>query len=265
MLTQSDLESGLQQLGLSGARVELHASFRSLGGAEGGADTVVSALTRVLDTVLVPAFCWDAMAPAPELIERNAAPEASRSERPAPRAFDPRTSPLDESMGVIARTIASQDGARRSSHPLCSWAAVGRNAMELVRDHAWDAPHLPIQRLLDLNGSVLLAGVTLTSCTAIHWAEELAGRRTFIRWVVDEHGEVCPARTGGCSGGFDRLLPSLDHLFRRERVGQATWLTASLAGLVETAASVIRGNPHITVCAARCERCLAAVAGGPVA
>lgn len=267
MVTDADVAAGLRKLGLSGAEAEVHASFRSFGGVEKGVASVVAALKRELRTILVPTFCWDALAPALEDIGRNAwSNEGFVAEHPSPpRAFDPLTSPIDADMGVIAKTISADPLSRRSSHPLCSWAARGEDADGLVANHDWEYPALPINRLMERNGSILLVGVTLTSCTAIHLAEEVAGRKMFIRWAVDSSGRVRPARTGGCSDGFDRLLPRLDGVFREVRVGESRLLAASLPELVARAARIIREDPGVTMCERKCDRCVSAVAGGPVA
>ncbi len=268
MLAESNIAAALEELDLAGAQVELHASLRSFGWVNGGAETVVSALKRELKTLLVPAFCSEACAPTPthEHVERNAWTNEDYffNNPPPPKPFDPLTSPVDKDMGVIAQTIAKQPGSCRSTHPLCSWAAWGEDADYLTANHSWDDAFLPIKRLMERNGSILLIGTSLTSCTAIHLAEEVTGRRMFIRWALDLNGQVRRARCGGCSDGFDRLFPQLEDVFRKTQVGACRMLAVPLSELVERAATVIRSDPSITMCERKCDRCLAAFAGGPV-
>ncbi len=167
-------------------------------------------------------------------------------------------------MGVISQTVAKLPGAVRSPHPLTSWAAWGKDAKFLAEDHPWDEPQYSISQLMKLDGYVLILGVSFTSLTAIHLAEEMAGRKAFIRWVVDKGMNVKRVRVGGCSDGFDRLIPSVEDLLKRTTVGSCNIMAAPLRPLVERMTDAIRREPEITMCSDRCDRCVAAVAGGPI-
>jgi len=234
---------------------------------DGGAEAVVAALTKTAELVAVPTFCWDASVRYADRdpVGNNAAEGADPDDTRRPVPFDPATSGIDADMGVIANTVARWPGARRSGHPLVSWAAWGAGAEEIVRDHDWNDAFRPIKRVVDLDGSILLLGVTLTSCTAVHLAEEMAGRRSFIRWAQGLDGVVRRARTGGCSEGFDSLLPHLGDVIRETTIGSARVIIAPLVPFLGRVAGIIRRDPGITMCRTRCDRCRAAVAGGPAA
>ncbi|MEK7474406.1 MAG: AAC(3) family N-acetyltransferase [Candidatus Coatesbacteria bacterium] len=267
MIGETEIRDGLVRAGLEGVPAEVHSSLRSFGRVDGGADTVVAALTKTAALIAVPTFCWDASVrhATRDHVEHNAAEEPDPLDPGHPIPFDPATSRIDDDMGRIAKTVAGWPGARRSGHPLVSWAAWGAGAEAVVRDHGWDDAFRPIKRVVDLNGSILLLGVTLTSCTAVHLAEEMAGRRSFIRWAQGADGVVRRARTGGCSEGFDNLLPHLRDVIRETTIGSARVIIAPLAPFLGRVAAIIRRTPEITMCRARCDRCRAAVAGGPAA
>ena len=57
----------------------------------------------------------------------------------------------------------------------------------------------------DRGGYVILMGVGLESMTALHLAEEMAGRRLFQRWANGPDGEAMRVSVGGCSRGFGAL------------------------------------------------------------
>ena len=267
MVTEKDIRDALAALGLSNASAEVHSSLRTFGQVEGGADAVARALTGALANVLVPAFCWDASVGAPdgERVERNAPPHEPgwRPEAP-PAPFHPATSPIAKDNGAISRAVARLPGAVRSAHPLMSWAAWGRDAAGIAGEYPWDQPCAPVKRLAEMGGHVLLLGTTLTTLTAAHVAEEMAGRKMFVRWALGRDGGTIRVRVGGCSDGFDRMLPRVRDQFRSEKVGECEVLVAPLGPLLNRLAGTIRAEPEITMCERRCERCLAAVAGGPI-
>lgn len=77
-------------------------------------------------------------------------------------------------MGVIPELFRTWPGVIRSSHPICSFAALGPNAVELTRDHDLHkefGENSPIGRLYQLDGHVLLLGVPHGNNTSIHLAE----------------------------------------------------------------------------------------------
>ena len=120
------------------------------------------------------------------------------------------------------------------------------------------------ESLAAAGGFVLLLGVNLSSCTAVHVAEERAGRRPFIRWAMDASGVIREVATSGCAKGFDKLAPFCRHLFRAERIGECLAQAAPLRELVECLALVIRAQPELTRCSSDCLRCRDAILCGPL-
>ncbi len=268
-ISAAEIQAGLERLGLRSRRVVAHSSLTSFGHVEGGAAAVASAFAATFRTLLVPAFNWGEgsamVAPPPEeSIERNGIDPGffeSLPERAV--AFDPARSGMVAAMGAVPRAVFELAGAVRSAHPLASWVAVGENARELTEQHDFAAPLAPLERLTDLDGHVLLAGVDLHSCTALHLAEQRVGRKPFVRWVQDALGHTARVRVSGCSDGFDKLWPELASLFVSERVGGARLAAAALGDLVARAAALLQREPELTTCKPECARCRDAVLGGP--
>ena len=182
-------------------------------------------------------------------------------------SFDPDAfgvdSPIDEDMGAISAALLKVPGTVRSPHPQVSWAGSGPKAMEFLERHPPDDPNAPLKCLLDTDGIVLLLGVSLEKCTAIHLAEELAGRRPFIRWVRYSDGMIRRSMEGGCSRAFGRLQPRLEHLARTETIGASVAVAYRIAELVRGVRLLLQENPWITACSPDCLRCTDAVKGGP--
>lgn len=265
-VTTQDIINGLLHIGAEGKRLVVHSSLSSLGRVRGGADAIVDALLAVAETVIVPTFTFSpaAIPPAGDRPVRNGADyETDRLGDANPTPFTPDL-PAAKSMGMVPETLRRRRGAVRSLHPLSSFAAIGADAGRYVDGHAFDDPMLPLRRLHENGGYVLMLGTALTSCTAIHLGECYAGRRPFIRWAKLADGRVCRAWVGGCSDGFGKLEPWLEPV-GHATVGQACLRMFSMATVTETTVRRLTADPHALVCHARCRRCLDAAAGGPEA
>lgn len=266
------IEAQLIELGLSGRDVAVHASLRSFGHVNGGADTVVQALLGVCGTVLMPTFCG---------IGRTNAPDGDRPEQNAwdyssggieadpvmpfdPATFD-RTSDLDVAeMGQIPVALLRQPNTFRSQHPSVSWAANGPRATDYTADHLPDDPNRPLKRLAEREGYVLLLGVDLSVCTAAHLGEELAGRKPFIRWVLYADGTVRRVREYGCSDGFGKLDSYVEAMAKRCAIAACSAVCYPIKPFIEAFAQVIKSQPEITLCGRLECRCVASHKGGPL-
>jgi hypothetical protein len=240
-----------------------------MGHVVGGADTVARVLRATLETLLVPTCCWgegsaECRAPQPEQLAQNGL-NPGDGPRHVPTPFDPAVTLPVPAMGAVPRAVMRLGNVRRGQHPLTSFAAVGTNASRYVLGQTHDDPQFPLKQLEADDGLVLLLGVNLTRCTALHVAEERVGRRPFVRYVLGSSGEPEPVRIGGCSEGFERLWPSLGAVFTVLRIGEAEARVARLSALLSRAAELIRADPKSTRCdLVNCPRCRDALLGGPV-
>ncbi len=259
-VTQEDIEHGLRELGLGqDSHVLVHSSYKAFGGVDGGPSAIVDALVNTLATLMMPASTWEHTAVWDEsgLFDGN----AYREEAPQGATAEPfaNDTPIDRNIGVISETLRQTHDVRRSSHPLQSFIAHGRLADELTSGAGTDFSE-PLQRLFDADGSLLLMGVTHRSSTAIHLAEQLAGRQLFTRHALTTAGLV-GVICGGCGNAFDDLQPHVEQLERRTTVGQATLRCYPLRPYVEAAHAMIERDPHALLCSASaalgtsCVRC----------
>lgn len=190
-MTEEDIVWGLRGLELGrDSTVVVHASLRSFGVVEGGANTVARGLAAVCGTVVMPSGTWDLTGvPAPPGSERpNNAALSTDSWDEFDVAVDravpfSRGLPVDRELGAIAEAMRVSHEHVRGEHPLFSFLAVGAHATEVIAAERLDCPLGPIDAAASLDGEVLLLGVDHTVNTAIHLAEQRLGRSRFYRYA----------------------------------------------------------------------------------
>ncbi|MEJ7654263.1 MAG: AAC(3) family N-acetyltransferase [Chloroflexia bacterium] len=162
IVTEREIVEGLRALGFDGSRpVIVHSSLRSFGWVEGGAATVCRALLSACGTIVAPAFtdyvCRVPPRPA------SAAPTPC-SLRMGGSSSTPRSPvPSHCSQRRVASSDASRDAPRGFRHATATLDVVHRAARAdkssaLPLDH----PLGPIEAVEQLDGDVLLLGVSLT-------------------------------------------------------------------------------------------------------
>ena len=177
MESRTGLAQGLRALGVrEGDLLMVHASLRAIGPVDGGPSQVLGALLDAVGPAgTIAAFVsWDRSSYEETL---NGAVLGGR-ERQAWPAFDPAANPQPYAgFGALNRFICSHPAVRRSPHPDASFAAIGRLADEITREHPLVegyGPGTPLGRIVQMRGRVLLLGAGLDSVTVLHHAEVLA-------------------------------------------------------------------------------------------
>lgn len=178
------IATDVRRLGVtSGDLVMVHASLRSIGPVEGGADGVVDALlaavgadgTLVMNVGARDDWSWVNERPEPERVDLllHTTP------------FDAALTPADPDNGVLAEVFRRR--ARTSDHPEGRFAAVGPLAASLLGDVPWDdyyGPGSPLERFVRAGGRVPRLGADPDTVTLIHYAEnvvDLPGKRRVRR------------------------------------------------------------------------------------
>ncbi len=270
----ADVRAGVRGLGLSGWPVCLHASLRSFGRVDGGAETVVDGFLDEGCTILVPSFSAGYGMPGFSILppqhlrpRRNGTDYQTFTERMGGpgRVYTPATNEIEPGLGAVPRAVVHRMGRARGAHALNSFAAIGPLAEPLIAGQCRGDVYAPLRQLGELGGSVVLIGVGLTSMTLLHVAESMAGRRRFVRWANVTDGQPAAWDVGGCSEGFDRFEPVLASLAQEVLVGPSRWRAFPARQTALMAAAAIRADPEITRCPdLSCLRCQDAIAGGPV-
>jgi aminoglycoside 3-N-acetyltransferase len=249
-----DLLLGLRELHLGKAPVIVHSSLKSFGEVEVGPETVVSALAAVFETVLVPTFTYKTMVIPGFGPQENAITYGSGQDQNRMAEFFTPKMPADPLMGVIPETLRKHPRARRTIHPIQSFAGINAEkflAAQTILDHL-----APIGLMEQADGWVVLMGVNHTVNTSVHYAEKLAGRRQFIRWALTPKGVVeCPGFPG-CSAGFEAIAPEMEKFTRKVQIGGSLMQAVPLKMLFRVAKARIKKDPLALLCQQEdCERC----------
>jgi aminoglycoside 3-N-acetyltransferase len=179
MLTKSDMVKDFQAIGLRlGDTLLVHSSYKSLGGVEGGPQTVIDALLEVLGTegtLIMPTFNFDFCKGEP---------------------WDVRSTPSH--MGAMTNMVREHPDAKRIFHPIYSFAILGKHAEFLTQERYKSSygPNSLFAKLRELDGKIMVIGLRYTdSMTFFHHVEEMEGvdyryMKEFTGMVTDEDGNT---------------------------------------------------------------------------
>jgi aminoglycoside 3-N-acetyltransferase len=249
-----EIVDGLRQLGLERtSEVVVHSSLSSFGYVDGGAEAVCAALTEVCGTVLMPAGSWDLTGvPAPPGLVRprnafwNAETWPDFDEKLSQATSFRPDLPIDRWLGTIPETFRTTRSSFRTGHPLFSYQAAGPAAERLVEAQRPDWPLGPLEAL---DGDVLLLGVTHTSNTTMHLAEQQLGRSRFYRYAKSADGLwVEYPNIPGASHLFDTIEPVLRSVTKEVRIGQARVRRIPKQDVLSATRRLIEADPAALLC-----------------
>jgi aminoglycoside 3-N-acetyltransferase len=245
----AQLHEQLRALGVrQGGVLLVHTSFKAVGPVEGGPLALIAALQRAVGN--------DGTLVMPTMTDGES-------------KFDPETTPTVD-MGITAETFWRQPGVKRSTHPGGSFAATGSLAASICQAQPLSPPHgpdSPVGRVHDLDGQILLLGVTHSENTTLHLAEAIAKVPYSVSHpcLVEADGElrtVMIAETDHCCTRFrfaDHWLAAKE-LQRQGPVGQAHARLCASRDVVAVALEQLETDPLVFLCTPQehCEQCDAA-------
>ena len=248
----SDLKIGFAKLGLTKNLVIANASLRAFGSVD--AETMLSALLDSTRGLIMPTFTYKSML-NPEIgPPRNGITYGTQTDlNKLAEPFHPDM-PADKMMGVLPEILRKHPKAKRSSHPIQSFAGI--NADAIINSQTIFEPLAPIAALAEKDGWVLLLGVDHTVNTSIHYAEKLAGRLQFIRWAIAGDRVVECGGFPGDSDGFNAIAIDVEKYTRRVEINGAMVQAIHLKSLINAVIQKITANPFALLCTREdCERC----------
>jgi len=255
MLTYRDLSTGFKELEIDFHKpIMVHTSLSSFGEIRRGAETLLGALLASFPTVISPTFTYKTMVIPETGPENNGIEYGSGRDLNKMAEFFSRDMPADRLMGTLSEKVRLHPHATRSTHPILSFAGI--NAQEAIETQTLNQPFAPIQWLAEHQGSVLLLGVDHTVNTSIHLAEQLAGRKMFIRWALSSGSILeCPVFPG-CSDGFNQVETELATITIPKKIGNALIKAIPICEMIERLVPMIHKEPEAFLCErANCPRC----------
>lgn len=167
--------------------------------------------------------------------------------------FNPST-PTDEAFGNFPELVRNHAQARRSIHPVFSFAGI--HADVAIHSQTLANLYAPIAALAEEDGVVLLVGMDQRVNFSIHYGEKMAGRMQFIRWALTESGIVeCPHFPGD-SEGFNAISLTLKPFTRQTEVGGMTIQAIPINDLLRAVVNKIHEDAYSLLCGRLdCERC----------
>lgn len=157
--TKKDLKEQLYRMGLNGNEtILIHSSMKAIGDIEGGAETVLDAWTEYFQggLLLLPTHTWKTVNEEHPVFVLEKEPSC---------------------VGILTNLFMKRKGVIRSMHPTHSMAGFGKNAAEyLAGEEYCNTPCTPggcYDRLKDVGGKIMLAGVGHERNTYIHSVEEV--------------------------------------------------------------------------------------------
>ncbi len=174
--TINTLKNDFETLGVKpGAVIIMHSSLSKMGWTVGGPVTVIKAILQILTpegTLIMPTFSGDNTDPSNW--ENPPVPKSwwdiIRNEMPA---YHPKITPT-RGMGTVVDTFRNWPKVIRSNHPISSFAVWGKYAEFITKNHELLADlgeNSPLARIYDLDGFILLVGVTHENNSSLHLAE----------------------------------------------------------------------------------------------
>lgn len=257
VVTEAEIAEGLRSLELSeSSSVLVHASLRSFGYVDGGADAVCRALVETCGTVMMLAGSGDlTRLPAPPGLVRphnacHTAESWASFDDAMARAvpFSPDL-PVDGWLGRVAESLRQEFPHERGAHPLLSFLAVGVHAQRLITAQRVDWPLGPIEELADLDGHVLLLGVGHTSNTTIHLAEQHLRRSRFYRYAKAAPGVWMELpNIPDESDAFDEIEPALAPVTTEALIGTCRARLIAVRDVLACATRLIKSDPAALLC-----------------
>jgi len=247
-----ELTTELKKLGIAKNLVIAHASLRSLGSVR--AETLLEAILESTRGIVMPTFTYKSML-NPEIgPPSNGMTYGNEKDLNKLAEQFHADMPVDTTMGILPEVLRKHPQAKRSSHPIQSFAGIGADGA--INSQSVFEPFAPIAALAEQDAWVLLLGVDHQVNTSIHYGEKLAGRMQFIRWALTKDKVVeCPGFPGD-SEGFNAIAPEVEKHTRRVEINGGLVQAVHLRSLLKVTVEMIHSNPYALLCGRPdCERC----------
>jgi aminoglycoside N3'-acetyltransferase len=173
--------------------------------------------------------------------------------------FDNNTVPIT---GALAKLFLKHPSSIRSRHPSNSFVAIGRYASELLEGHDENSLSFsPIEKLLQLNGKMILIGCVDTSpgFTTVHYAQQKLGLTSRnllsnkIGVYFERNSQIKLFKRkdfGGCSKGFYKFYSYYinNKKLKSGRFGNANTIVIESNDAFNIEYEILKKNPRFALC-----------------
>lgn len=164
------------------------------------------------------------------------------------------STPADEAFGKFPELVRNHAKAKRSIHPVLSFAGIG--ADDVINSQTVHEHYAPIAAMAEEDGVVLLIGFDQRVNFSIHYGEKLAGRMQFIRWALTEDGVVECLNFPGDSEGFNAIAENIRSFTRQVEVDGVVIQAIPINELLRAVVNRIHEDAYTLLCNnPTCERC----------
>jgi aminoglycoside 3-N-acetyltransferase len=223
----------------------VHSAFRRLGAGGFRAEAFIEGLLDYMraGTLVMPTMTWRVVTPASPCFEELDTPSH---------------------VGVLAERFRLDYASHRSLHPTHSVAAYGRLAAHLTSTHHVDdtpcALTSPYGKAREADAHIVLLGIGLERCTAIHHAEEIVAPEVYL--APPEQAELyqCRARDGTTyevrlrrhlrlNRDFPQFAAPLaaSGRLRRGELAGTPWLAVSQCDLLDQVITALERDPRAII------------------
>jgi aminoglycoside 3-N-acetyltransferase len=266
MTTEKDIIQFIKEKGLSNSVICLHSSLRSFGQIDNGPNTIIDAFLKEGCTLVCPAFFYDSRTFPPRENYRRNGIDFTKIDQMVSVSYNDHSNQIEQSMGIIPKTMLTYKNSKRTRNPGNSFVILGEYANNLLKNESLLNAYSVYKNIYEENykAFIMLAGVNFHSCTPIHFAEEVAGRKLFRRWAVYNH-QIVEIEEGACSDGFENIRKYVQKIEDVGSIGQSTIRIYPFNPFIDMVSKKIKENPEITHCDIEtCERCNDMVHGGRI-
>lgn len=243
-ITREEIKAGLQSLGIKeGDLLGVHSSLSRIGHVRGGATTVLEALFETVGATGTIVMSTYLLSRPVELTAEDK--EKGITWKVSRLSFDDLDSP--SGMGIISDTFKRRKDVARWYHPFHSVTAWGKNAKVFCQS---------FMPLVEAGGKILLLGVQMDRCSALHIAETRVALPEDIKELMDwevsgELLKLYPPEKWliGCKGAWGDFLIVQEEaeklgLIKQSFIGGATTRLFEAGPMVDLYEKLLRENPY---------------------
>lgn len=180
------------------------------------------------------------------------------------KRFPPFTLSTPSYAGAFPNMLLGYEHSKRSTHPQCSYVAVGKYAEEIVSNHnAHSGAYEPIRTMMNLGAKAIVLGC-VSSCpgfTTTHLAEMDLGlhKRLIMPWLlftskyIDENNQIKVFKRkdkGLCSKSYWKFYAYYVKagVLKTGLIGEAFSILCDMKQSYSIEKTILKNNPRFNIC-----------------